>query len=140
MEDKIKVYLDALSAQRRKLCLIFVGDDERYIKELEIYTDMVTKYDETLKQSDLIPSDQTESKHTEGMWIGGWYNRAYLTKQDLEDMDDGKLSLEDAYQRCFEPSRRTIADKVLVPPVKWITNHVNNLKNEYIEYNRRGKK
>jgi hypothetical protein len=93
MTDNIKTQTEALTTQINKLENIPEDDDEQYIKQLEIYNEM-------LKKADFSIESHASSK-----------------KREL-----------------------TIADKVLVPPVKWITNHVNNLKNELIEYNRRGKK
>lgn len=49
-------------------------------------------------------------------------------------------------QAVFSPEAQatskklTIADKVLAPPINWITRQVNNLNNELIERNRRGNK
>jgi len=135
-KDKIKAQTRELSEQLKKLESVPDGCDEQYIKELD-------KYQSMLKQADFSPEAQAASKHDDGMWIGGWYHQAYLTKHDLDDIDNGKLSLADAYKRCFVPlktnNKSTIADKVLAPRINWITRQVNKINKKLIEHIERGK-
>ena len=107
--------------------------DYQKFHELEDYQGMIK-----------INTEREQKVTDDGMWIGGWYHQAYLTKHDLDDIDNGKLSLADAYKRCFVPlktnNKSTIADKVLAPPINCITRQVNKINKKLIEYNRRGKK